>query len=62
MGFFNKSYKSKTEFVFKHVTIEDICSATNNIRNSSCSDAYGVNTKFMKIAASFISEPLAHIF
>lgn len=49
-------------FSFQYLRVEDVYSAILKLSNSSCLDVYGMNSRILKAASVFISEPLTHIF
>lgn len=49
------------KFSISNVKVDQVYDAINTLSNSSCPDVYGLNSKLLKLAAPFISEPLAYL-
>ena len=61
MSYLNNLSKPNCNFVFKYTTVEDVYSLIFSLSNSYCLDAFGLNSKIIKIPADYICEPLTHI-
>lgn len=62
MELIKKISQTRDEFMFNHVTVEETYATIFKLSNSSCFDVFNINSKFLKIAASYICEPLTHIY
>ena len=58
----SKLSKPTSNFVFKHVSVEIMYKTILQLKNSNCLDVYGISSYILKYSASFICEPLTHIF
>ena len=62
MDYLGNLNRPSCKFEFLNVQVHDVYSAILELRNSSCLDVHGINSKILKLAAEFVCEPLVHIF